>query len=80
MPRVDEELKKIKRQLTQYQEKETELVERIRDTRIVLEEATQSAEGQNSSSRLLNALMIEKRDGRIPGIYGRLVSGGRMAI
>ena len=73
LPQVESELAKAKEELLLLRKQEADVFQRVRDMRLALEEAQQRENAQKSTSFLLNALMGEKKSGRIPGIYGRLV-------
>ena len=45
-----------------------------RTQRLKVEEARSSLHASNSRGKVIEALMALKRSGKVPGIYGRLVS------
>ena len=59
--------------------REDELVAEEREARAKYDEGKASASSQSAKSVLLNGLMAAKRDGKIPGIIGRLGSLGTIA-
>lgn len=50
-----------------------ELGKKARSLRGQLEESKQSMSATKSKGRVLDSLLAEKKSGRIPGIFGRLV-------
>lgn len=74
IPGTKEEIKNLQVSIKDLQNSEVILVERIRQLRNELEHNRQSAEQFKNSSRLLQALMEQKRLGKISGVFGRLVS------
>jgi len=74
LPTVEAELIDSKNRLKVLRDEETQLNATIREQRNKYEELQQNIVQSRSQSALINRLMDEKRSGRIPGIYGRLVS------
>lgn len=62
-----EELKKVKYEQAQ-------LISNVQKNRASLEEARSSMQASHSRNRIVDALMNEKKKGRCPGVFGRLVS------
>lgn len=52
---------------------DTETREVVRDMRQKVEEAKSSLSSNHSRGKVLDALMQQKKSGKIPGILGRLV-------
>lgn len=60
-------------ELTQISEKDGQAQASVRDMRQKVEEAKSSLSSTRSRGKVLDALMQQKRSGKIPGILGRLV-------
>lgn len=74
MPSITNEMETINAELVKCRQEESTLSSRFRDLQLELEQARQSAEEFQSSNRLLSAIMQQKEQGSILGIYGRLVA------
>lgn len=74
IPQLSKAISELKEEEVGLSQKEAEMDEQIREMRIELERCKQSAETFRSSNALLQALMDQKSNGTIKGIYGRLVS------
>ncbi|XP_054473156.1 structural maintenance of chromosomes protein 4 [Anoplopoma fimbria] len=72
IPQKDQELKKDERALEQLMKMDNETREVVREMRQKVDEAKSSLSSNRSRGRVLDALMQQKRSGRIPGIFGRL--------
>ena len=70
---MQDSLKGQEEKLKSLRSKENELNSLVKTLCTQHNEERKSLETFKSSNRLLNCLMKEKTDGRIPGIYGRLV-------
>lgn len=71
-PAVSQSLQEARAQLQQLRDQETQLVDRQRELQQQVGERRQQAEQSKSGGRMLDSLMKEKQDGRLPGIFGRL--------
>ncbi|KAI1723013.1 SMC proteins flexible hinge domain-containing protein [Ditylenchus destructor] len=72
LPSITNEIETINAELVKCRQEESTLSSRFRDLQLELEQARQSAEEFQSSNRLLSAIMQQKEQGSILGIYGRL--------
>lgn len=72
IPQMKEELGTKKQQLKTLQDQEVETTEGLRKVRTKLEENRSNMQTAKSNNRVLNAIMAEKRRGRLPGVLGRL--------
>lgn len=61
-------------ELKQISEQDGQVQATVRDMRQKVEEAKSSLSSTRSRGKVLDALMQQKRSGKIPGILGRLVS------
>lgn len=59
--------------LEQLMKTDNETREVVREMRQKVDEAKSSLSSNRSRGRVLDALMQQKKSGRIPGIFGRLV-------
>lgn len=72
IPKMKDDLLKKKHDLKALQDQEIEVSDNLRKVRAKLEENRSNAQAAKSNNRVLNALMNEKRDGRLLGVLGRL--------
>lgn len=74
IPATERSLKQAQSEMDEAKTHETEKIAELRKLRITLEAQRSSMQASRSQNRVLDSLMREKREGRIPGIFGRLVS------
>ena len=74
MPEVHTELENVKSDLQNVSSAEQEHDQEVRQTRVKVEEMRSSFESSKARGKVLEALLDLKKSGRMPGIYGRLVS------
>lgn len=74
IPVTERSLKQAQSELEQAKAAEIEKTAQLKKMRITFEEQRSAMQASKSRSRILDSLMREKREGRIPGIFGRLVS------
>uniref|UniRef100_A0A915DYX7 SMC hinge domain-containing protein n=1 Tax=Ditylenchus dipsaci TaxID=166011 RepID=A0A915DYX7_9BILA len=72
LPGLSAEKIRLEEECVSLRKKESALMDQIREAQSEIEESRQSAEQFRSSNRLLQALMQQKQQGHIAGIYGRL--------
>lgn len=72
IPQKEQELKKDEGALEQLMKTDNETREVVREMRQKVDEAKSSLSSNRSRGRVLDALMQQKKSGRIPGIFGRL--------
>lgn len=72
IPQKEQELKKDEEALEQLIKMDNETREVVREMRQKVDEAKSSLSSNRSRGRVLDALMQQKKSGRIPGILGRL--------
>ncbi|XP_034723719.1 structural maintenance of chromosomes protein 4 isoform X1 [Etheostoma cragini] len=72
IPQKEQELKKDEGALEQLMKLDNETREVVREMRQKVDEAKSSLSSNRSRGRVLEALMQQKKSGRIPGIFGRL--------
>ncbi|TRY89060.1 hypothetical protein DNTS_009788 [Danionella cerebrum] len=72
VPQTEEQLKKDKQELEQVTEQDRQSRAKVGDMRQKVAEAKSSLSLNRSRSKVLDALMQQKRSGKIPGILGRL--------
>nr|XP_033815111.1 structural maintenance of chromosomes protein 4 isoform X2 [Geotrypetes seraphini] len=72
LPQTEQELIKQENELEKLSKEEADIKLVVRDLRQKVEEAKSYLAMNNSRGKVLDALMEEKKSGRIPGIYGRL--------
>lgn len=74
IPITENALEKAKNELKQVKCKLAQLAPDFHKKKTSLEEMRSSMQASNSRSRIVDALMNEKKNGRCPGVIGRLVS------
>lgn len=74
IPATERSLKQAQDELTDVRAREAESTAKLKKMRISFEEQRSAMQASKSRNRILDSLMREKREGRIPGIFGRLVS------
>ncbi|KAK6478689.1 structural maintenance of chromosomes protein 4 [Huso huso] len=72
IPKYEEELQKDEQQLIKIVKTDEEIREVVRGLRQKVEEAKSSLSSNRSRGKVLDALMQQKKSGKIPGILGRL--------
>uniref|UniRef100_A0A673X9T4 Structural maintenance of chromosomes protein n=1 Tax=Salmo trutta TaxID=8032 RepID=A0A673X9T4_SALTR len=72
IPQCEQELKKDEAELEQLLQADGQARELVRDMRQKVEEAKSSLSSNRSRGKVLDALMQQKRSGKISGILGRL--------
>ncbi|XP_036392385.1 structural maintenance of chromosomes protein 4 [Megalops cyprinoides] len=72
IPKCEQELKKDEQELEQISQADGRVREVVKDMRQKVEEAKSSLSSNRSRGKVLDALMQQKRSGKIPGILGRL--------
>ncbi|XP_067306033.1 structural maintenance of chromosomes protein 4 [Pseudorasbora parva] len=72
IPQSEEQLKKDEQELEQISEQDRQKRAQVGDLRQKVAEAKSSLSSNRSRSKVLDALMQQKRSGKIPGILGRL--------
>lgn len=74
IPATERSLKQAQSELDEAKVLENEKMAQLQKMRITFEEQRSAMQASKSRNRVLDSLMREKREGRIPGIFGRLVS------
>ena len=74
IPATEKSLREAQSELDDLKTRENEANMRLRNTRIKYDEQKSAMQAGRSRNHILNSLMREKREGRLPGIFGRLVS------
>lgn len=74
IPATERSLKQAQNEMNEARAHESEMNTRLKKLRITFEEKRSAMQASRSQNRVLDSLMREKREGRIPGIFGRLVS------
>ncbi|XP_011862208.1 PREDICTED: structural maintenance of chromosomes protein 4 [Vollenhovia emeryi] len=72
IPATERSLKQAQGELDEAKALETEKTAQLQRMRVSFEEQRCAMQSSKSRNRVLDSLMREKRDGRIPGIFGRL--------
>ncbi|XP_030034137.2 structural maintenance of chromosomes protein 4 [Manduca sexta] len=72
VPSNDKLMNELRSQLHALKKEESSICNEARVLRAQLEESKQAMSANKSRGRVLDALMREKRNGKIPGIFGRL--------
>ncbi|KAJ8708353.1 hypothetical protein PYW07_010478 [Mythimna separata] len=72
LPENEAKLSEVNNKLQRLKKEEGQIISEVRPLRAQLEESRQAMSANTSRNRVLNSLMTEKRNGRLPGIFGRL--------
>ncbi|KAI8498795.1 Structural maintenance of chromosomes protein 4, partial [Branchiostoma belcheri] len=72
IPECEKELQKARTDLEKVTKDEAEVAQELRKCRMKVEDARSSMQAQRSRGKVLEALMLQKQSGKIPGIFGRL--------
>ncbi|KAM9318432.1 structural maintenance of chromosomes protein 4 isoform 2-T2 [Pholidichthys leucotaenia] len=72
IPQKEQELKKDEEELQRLIKEDNETREVVREMRQKVDEAKTSLSSNRSRGKVLDALMQQKKSGKIPGIFGRL--------
>ncbi|KAB0799073.1 hypothetical protein PPYR_06953 [Photinus pyralis] len=72
IPANKEKLTEARNNLKEAKAQEAEFIDQIRTRRTSLAEVKSSMQATRSRGRVLDSLMKEKREGRCPGLFGRL--------
>lgn len=73
IPLTEKSLRNATDELAAIKMKESQLIDLVNKERGQLEEIKSSMTASRSKSRVLDALMQQKREGNCPGLFGRLV-------
>ncbi|XP_011503398.1 PREDICTED: structural maintenance of chromosomes protein 4 [Ceratosolen solmsi marchali] len=80
VPATEKSLQHAQKELDDLKVVENEVNERLRNTRIKYDEQKSAMQAGRSRNHILNSLMTEKREGRLPGIFGRLGDLGAIDV
>ncbi|KAI1893723.1 hypothetical protein AGOR_G00126620 [Albula goreensis] len=72
IPKAEQELQKDEQELEKLAQMDGQVQKVVKDMRQKVEEAKSSLSSNRSRGKVLDALMQQKRSGKIPGILGRL--------
>ncbi|KAH9645434.1 hypothetical protein HF086_006460 [Spodoptera exigua] len=72
LPQQEKQLNEMNHKIQKLKKEEATLIAEVRPLRAQIEESRQAMSANTSRNKVLNALMNEKRNGRLPGIFGRL--------
>ncbi|XP_076044466.1 structural maintenance of chromosomes 4-like protein gluon [Oratosquilla oratoria] len=72
IPENEQQLNESQKQLHQVFQEQQQIEEELKTNRMKLEEKRSAMQSSRSRGRVLDAIMEQKRNGTIPGIYGRL--------
>lgn len=72
IPQSEQKLAEAQQELHSVKTKEIELTSKLKEKRITFEEQRSAMQANRSRNRIVDSLMREKREGRIPGVFGRL--------
>ncbi|XP_011164521.2 structural maintenance of chromosomes protein 4 [Solenopsis invicta] len=72
IPTTERSLKQAQGELNEAKSLEIEKTTQLKKMRITFEEQRSAMQQSKSRNRVLDSLMREKREGRLPGIFGRL--------
>ncbi|KAJ8924806.1 hypothetical protein NQ315_000960 [Exocentrus adspersus] len=72
IPATEKSLKDATNELNEVRSREGQIIGEVRQKKLSLEERRSSMQASRSQGRVLDSLMQEKRNGKCPGLYGRL--------
>ncbi|KAI4503798.1 hypothetical protein M0802_001201 [Mischocyttarus mexicanus] len=72
IPATQKSLDQANQEFKEVKNREIQMTSKLKNLRISYEEKKSAMQASNSRNKILNSLMQEKREGRIPGIFGRL--------
>ncbi|XP_017790993.1 PREDICTED: structural maintenance of chromosomes protein 4 [Habropoda laboriosa] len=72
IPDSDQELVRAQQELNMVKTKEIEMTSKLKTMRISFEEQKFAMQASKSRNKIIDNLMREKREGRLPGVFGRL--------
>ncbi|XP_026667538.1 structural maintenance of chromosomes protein 4 isoform X2 [Ceratina calcarata] len=72
IPHTEQKLAEAQQEWQTVKTKDVEMSSKLRDRRISFEEQRAAMQANRSRNRIVDTLMREKREGRIPGVFGRL--------
>ncbi|XP_011138577.1 structural maintenance of chromosomes protein 4 isoform X2 [Harpegnathos saltator] len=72
IPATESNLNQTQSEMNKMKAHEVEMTARLKKLRVTFEEQRSAMQTSRSQNRILDSLMREKREGRIPGIFGRL--------
>ncbi|KAL4713692.1 hypothetical protein ACJJTC_004223 [Scirpophaga incertulas] len=72
VPTNERQIRELHTKLNNLKVEETSVVVELRSVRVQLEESKQAMSANKSRGKVLDSLMAEKRNGNLPGIFGRL--------
>lgn len=80
MPTAEEEVQSAQTELVDVKKKESSASEKLSMIRTLLEEKRSSMSANRSRNRTLDFLYKMKEEGKLPGIFGRLVSSVNLIL
>lgn len=80
IPATEKSIADVERRLNDVRAQEDEATQILRRKRVQFDEQKLSMQASRSRNRVLDALMTEKREGRLPGIFGRLGNLGAIDL
>ncbi|KAL6437433.1 hypothetical protein ACFW04_005134 [Cataglyphis niger] len=80
IPATENSLKQAQDELNDAKRREVEKVAQLKKMQMTFEEKRSAMQASKSRNRILDALMREKREGRMPGIFGRLGDLGAIDV
>ncbi|XP_034196476.2 structural maintenance of chromosomes 4-like protein gluon [Osmia lignaria lignaria] len=72
IPACERDLEKAQKELRTVEDNEIKITSELRRMRISFEEQKSAMQANTSRNKVISSLMREKREGRIPGVFGRL--------
>lgn len=71
---TEKSLREARSDLERVKAEEYSVIQEMKSLRVKVEESRSSFQASRSRGRVLDSLMQQKREGALPGLYGRLVS------
>lgn len=80
IPATEKSLNEATQELEKVKYESAQLISEIRKKRATVEETRSSLQASKSRGRVLDSLMQQKREGKCPGLFGRLVSNNNIIL
>ncbi|KAG7208913.1 hypothetical protein KM043_015093 [Ampulex compressa] len=72
IPATEKSLQRAQEEFQEVKDQEAKMTSELKKKRIIFEEQRSAMQASRSRNKILDSLMQQKREGRIPGIFGRL--------
>lgn len=80
IPATEKSLREAQKELLEVKAQEDEVNSRLKNMRLTFDEKRSAMQASTSRNRVINSIMTQKREGKISGIFGRLVSNTNIIL